>query len=91
MRWFMPRNDVFLGLLDQAANNVARGASHFRVMLESFDTLTEGVEQLKRIEHGDDDIRVEVVGSWPPWSWPAPGGSSPGCAAGLAVSRGGTR
>lgn len=62
MRWFMPRNDVFFELLDRAAANVVKGAVQFRAMLDDFEHLAEGVEELKRIEHEGDTIIHDTIG-----------------------------
>lgn len=62
MRWFLPRNDVFFDLLERSADNVAAGAARFRAMLDDFEHLASGVEDLKRIEHEGDTITHDTIG-----------------------------
>ena len=56
MRWFLPKNDDFLNLFDQASENIVTGVAMFRDLVADGSNLKTKVESLKEIEHEGDRI-----------------------------------
>lgn len=54
MRWFLPKNDDFLFLFDKAAENVVKGVTLFRELLDHPGEYSPMVERIKEAEHEGD-------------------------------------
>jgi predicted phosphate transport protein (TIGR00153 family) len=61
MRWFLPRNDSFLELFDQASANIVAGIAVFRELVGELPTTTAKVEELKALEHEGDRITHQTL------------------------------
>jgi predicted phosphate transport protein (TIGR00153 family) len=61
VRWFLPKNDDFLRLFDQASENILKGVSMFREMLGDLSDLKERVDVLKEIEHEGDRLTHKTL------------------------------
>ncbi len=63
MRWFLPKNQDFIGLFDKASANVVQGVTLFREMLNHPGEYSPQVERLKQIEHDGDRIAHQTFES----------------------------
>jgi predicted phosphate transport protein (TIGR00153 family) len=61
VRWFLPKNDDFLRLFDQASENILAGVCMFREMLGDLSGLAEKVDRLKEIEHQGDRLTHQTL------------------------------
>ncbi len=61
MRWFLPRNDDFVALFEEASANIVKGVSMFRQILDAPGDLPAGVERLKEVEHEGDRITHQTL------------------------------
>jgi uncharacterized protein len=56
-----PKNDVFFDLLEQAANNLNRGAKSFLELMENYTDIESKFNHIQDIEHKGDAITREVM------------------------------
>jgi predicted phosphate transport protein (TIGR00153 family) len=56
-----PKNDVFFDLLEQAANNLNRGAKSFTELMENYTDVETKFNFIQDIEHKGDAITREVM------------------------------
>ena len=61
MRWFLPKNDIFLHFFNQACANIRGGVQLFREMLGDMSDQKSKVERLKAIEHEGDRLTHETL------------------------------
>ena len=60
MRWFSPKNHDFLDLFVQASDNIVKGVSLFRELLDHPGEMASYVERLKEVEHEGDRFAHEA-------------------------------
>lgn len=61
MRWFLPKNNLFLDFFARSAENIVNGVTLFRDLLSDTGGRREKVEQLKEIEHEGDRITHQTL------------------------------
>jgi len=61
MAWFMPQDEDFFELFEQAAGNAHEGAGLFVDLLQNFEGLELRAKRIKDIEHAGDKITHEVI------------------------------
>ena len=52
----MPQEKIFFELLDRESKNVLAGAQALKNLIDNFDRLSEGRDEIKQIEHNGDEI-----------------------------------
>jgi len=58
---FIPREEAFFELFQQAARNVIEGSRLLKELMEKFEHPTEQVKQIKDIEHLGDGLTHDIV------------------------------
>ncbi len=61
MAWFMPREDDFFELFEQAARNSLAAADELIAFLEEFDDIGERARRIKDLEHNGDKITHDAI------------------------------
>lgn len=61
MRWFLPRDNVFLELFSGSAENIVAGVTLFRELLGDSEDRQAKVDRLKDIEHQGDRITHQTL------------------------------
>ncbi len=61
MAWFMPREDDFFELFEQAARNSLAAADELIAFLEKFDDIGERARRIKDLEHNGDKITHDAI------------------------------
>ncbi len=62
MRWFLPKDEDFVALFDQASENILKGLRLFRDVVADKRVTAAEVEAMKAIEHQGDHIAHETFG-----------------------------
>jgi len=62
VRWFLPKDEDFVSLFDQASENILHGLKLFRDMVADRRVTAAEVEAMKAIEHQGDQIAHETFG-----------------------------
>jgi predicted phosphate transport protein (TIGR00153 family) len=61
MVFFMPREEKFFDLFDEAAEILVQASKTFMAMLSEFDRLPERAEELKKAEHACDLVVERII------------------------------
>ena len=61
MRWFLPKNEDFVNLFDQASANIVKAVYLFRELVGDLSALRSNVEKLKELEHEGDRITHQTL------------------------------
>jgi len=61
VRWFLPKNNIFLDFFARSAENIVSGVALFRELLGDVEGRAGKVEQLKEIEHQGDRITHQTL------------------------------
>jgi len=61
VRWFLPKNEDFVALFEQASANIVRAVYLFRELVGDLPSLRANVEKLKEMEHEGDRITHQTL------------------------------
>ncbi|MGB0909288.1 MAG: DUF47 domain-containing protein [Nitrospirales bacterium] len=58
---FIPREEAFFDLFQQAASNMIEGSRQLKELMENFDNAPERVKLIKDVEHQGDSLTHDIV------------------------------
>lgn len=61
MRWFLPKDEAFLRIFDQATGNIVAGVELFCQLLQQSEDRSSKVERLKELEHQGDHYTHQTL------------------------------